>query len=301
MDLPKAKVIIIVMLIAFNIFLLANNLTSFQGQGIQKETIENTRTILAGRGVTLECSIPRTSKAAYRLEFGSGRIDRQEIVRKLFGREFSSSELSDGQQIANSLSANSQNANGRNANSQTASFEYDGKKIEFLSGTQFVFTDNNPDYTVNTGDDDEISRAALKYLKEKKLPDGKYVFDELKREPDGKVVATFIQEYEGLLVYDNYYAVTMTNKGIIGLECGKLQIKGFSPGRVQDLAVAYQVLLANYMEGSGKVITGIDAGYKCAKGEFTQDMQSLELLPVWRIRIKDAAEPDYLSMMEDGQ
>jgi len=297
MDLPKAKVVIIVMLIAFNVFLLFNNLSSYEGQGIHKETIENTKVILAGRGVTLECSIPRTSKAAYRLEFGNGRLDREDIVVKLFGEEFLSSELSGKPQIAAVLSDESDMEN-----RQLASFEYDGKKIEFLSGTKFIFTDDEPDYSANTGNDYEVIMIAMKYLKENKLLDGKYVFDEpLKREPDGKVIVTFIQEYEGLLVYDNYCIVTLTNKGITGLEYGKLQIKGFTPGRVQDLASAYQVLLAKYTEVNKKVITDIDIGYKYSEGEFTQDMQSLELLPVWRVKIKDAPEPDYLSTNETGQ
>lgn len=296
MDLPKAKVVIIVMLIAFNVFLLFNNLSSYEGQGIHKETIENTKVILAGRGVTVECSIPRTSKAAYRLEFGNGRLDRKDIAGKLFGEEFLS-ELSGKPQIAAVLSGESDMKN-----RQAASFEYDGKRIEFLSGTKFIFTDDEPDYTANTGNDYEVIMIAMKYLKENKLLDGKYVFDEpLKREPDGKVIVTFIQEYEGLLVYDNYCTVTLTNKGIIGLEYGKLQIKGFTPGRVQDLASAYQVLLAKYTEVNKKVITDIDIGYKYSEGEFTQDMQSLELLPVWRVKIKDAPEPDYLSTNETGQ
>lgn len=308
MDLPKAKVVIIVMLIAFNAFLLFNNWTSYKGQGIQEETIKNTIAILAGRGVTLECGIPRTSKAVYRLEFGSGRLDRQEIAGKLFGQELLSSELSGEPQIAAVL-ADSDGAaseeerldDTHTEDSRAAGFEYDGKKLEFLSGTRFVFTDDEPDYAVNTGDDDEVIMIAMKYLKEKKLLNGKYVFDELKREPEGKVMVTFIQEYEGLPVYDNYCTVTATGKGITGLEYGKLQIKGFAPGRVQDMASAYQVLLANYTEGNGEVITDIDIGYKYSEEEFTQDMQSLELLPVWRVRIKDAPEPDYLSTIESEQ
>jgi len=275
MDLPKAKSVIIIMLVAFNIFLLFNNWTSFEGQGIQKETIKNTAAILSARGVILDCSIPRTSKAAYRLGFGSGRLDRAAIAGRLLGESLSE-------------------------DNEAASFGYDGKRIEFLSGTRFVFTDDKPEYKVDINEDDEVGMVAMKYLKDMGLLSGKYVQDELRRDPDGSVIVTFVQEYEGLLVYDNYCTVTVTGEGITKLEYGKLQITGFTPERVQDLAAAYQVLLANYKEGSKMVITSIDVGYKYSEDNFTEDVQSLELLPVWRVKIKDVPEPDYLSTMENG-
>lgn len=283
MDLPKAKSVIIVMLIAFNVFLLFNNWNSFKGQGIQKETIENTEAILKARGVTLECDIPRTSKGAHKLKYGNGKLDRAAIADKLFGetlmeaKPFGKSNMAAG---------------------EAASFEYDGKKLVFSSGTKFVFINDKPGSEVDISKDDEVKKFAQKYMRDMGLIDGKYIMDELKRSQAGSVAVTFIEDYNGLLVYDNYCTATITGKGITRLEYGKLQIVGFTPERVQDLAAAYQVLLANYKEGGKHVITSIDIGYKFSEGYSMDAIQSVELLPVWRVKIKDAPKPDYFSTID---
>jgi len=53
MDVARAKSIIIIMLIAFNLLLLVNNLSHAGGKGVPKETIRNTEAILKQRGVIL--------------------------------------------------------------------------------------------------------------------------------------------------------------------------------------------------------------------------------------------------------
>jgi hypothetical protein len=52
----------------------------------------------------------------------------------------------------------------------------------------------------------------------------------------------------------------------------------------------------NYKSGSARVISSIDRGYKYPETQSVENMQLTELRPVWRIRIKGRAAPDYLSM-----
>lgn len=300
MDLPKAKIVIIVMLIILNVILLFNNITYYREHSVQMETIDNTVSILNERGIVLECDIPRTNKAAYRLEYGSGKLDRAAIVSSLFDDTLRNYKLEKGAelklpstteaQIALMFSSESEVASG-----DTASFEVGGRKLVFYSGTRFVFINENPGQNVDIKNDDDASKYALKYLKSKGLITGKYVLDELRRSRDGSAVVTFIQEYEGFLIYDNFCTVTVTDSGITRLEYGKLQITGFLPGRISDPASAYQVLLANYKVGEGCVITSIELGYRYPGGSSMYGAESSELLPVWRVKFKDSAEPDYLS------
>ena len=112
---------------------------------------------------------------------------------------------------------------------------------------------------------------------------------------------TFVENYDGFLVYDNYCMVTITSEGITKLEYGKRQINGFTTVKIEDMADAYQVLLANFKEGSDQVITDIDIGYKYQGDQIMDNIQYAELLPVWRIKIKGASEPLYLSTSDAGK
>lgn len=276
MDLAKAKSVIIVILLAFNFFLLFNNLTYYNGQGVRKETVENAAAILKARGVTLESSIPTNPKGSFRLVYGNGKLDRTDLAEKLLGESYVAA--SDGK-----------------------GFEYADKKLVFSSDTEFVFTDGKPALEADAGNADEAKKAARKYLEDKGLLSGKYVVDELTRNQDGSLVVKFIENYRGFLVYDNYSTVTVAAKGITRLEYGKLQIIGFSADKVEDLTAAYQVLLANFKEGSRQVITNIDIGYRYLPDHSMNGVESVELLPVWRVKIKGASEPVYLNAFDAGK
>jgi regulatory protein YycI of two-component signal transduction system YycFG len=82
MDISKAKIIIIVLLAAFNVFLLVNIFIISGGQDIHAKTIKNAELILNSRGITLECDIPGKTSGFRRLEYGNGEIDR-----KAYGKE----------------------------------------------------------------------------------------------------------------------------------------------------------------------------------------------------------------------
>jgi regulatory protein YycI of two-component signal transduction system YycFG len=270
MDLSKAKSVVIVMLVAFNIFLLFNNLSYSRGQGVQKETIKNAAAILKARGVTLEIGIPNNSKDAHRLVFGNKKLDRAAIAAKLLGGSYE-------------------------ADSDSQKYVHTDKTLAFSSDTSFVFTDGKPSSKVDVNNADKVKKVARAFLKDNGLLNGKYIVDGLKRGQDGSVAVTFIENYKGFLVYDNYCTITVTAKGVTQLGYGKMQIIGFSPVKVEDLAAAYQVLLANFKEDSRQVITNMDIGYKFSGESSIEGMESVELLPVWRVKIKGAAEPVYLN------
>lgn len=276
MDAAKAKSVVIVLLIAFNIFLLVNNLSNAGGQGVQKETIENAAAILKQRGVTLECGIPSTPAGVHRLEYRNGKLDREKIAQGLLGDRYDI--LEGGNEYIS-----------------------DGEKIIFTGDTSFVFTDdqsvlnNNTQSTqknIDLRSDKKIAEGALEFLEGKGLISGRYVVDEVARNQDDSVDVVFIEDYEGLLLFDNYCAVTLTEKGVIQLIYSKLQANGFSAERTERFE-AYQALLAAFKAGSTQVITDIDNGYKLEEAVM-DGMESVELQPVWRVKLKGEAEPLYI-------
>jgi regulatory protein YycI of two-component signal transduction system YycFG len=270
MDLAKAKGVIIALLLMFNIFLLYNNLTYFRDRGVQKETIENTVAILKARGITLDCKIPTISLNTRWLIYGNKKIlDKAAIADKLLG------------------SSNSTEADG--------SFEAAGKKLIFSNNSAFIYTDKKPSSKVNIKDTAEAGKYARRYLENAGLLNGKYIIDAIERKKEGSIVLHFIEKYDKYLVFDNYCTVTLNNNGITQLEYKKLHITNLKSGSGQNQVSAYQVLLANYQKGGGQVITAMDIGYKYPEDQSMEGIETIEILPVWRITIKGTADPAYLS------
>ena len=269
MNLAKAKGVIIALLLMFNIFLLYNNLTYYRDRGVQKETIENTVAILKDRGITLDCKIPTNTLKTRRLTYGNKRLlDEAAIADKLLGTSY----------MAN----------------KDGSYEAAGKKIVFNGNSTFVYTDAKPSSKVNLKNTTETCKYAKKFLTDAGLLSSKYIIDETERNPDGSVIVHFIEKYDNYLVFDNYCTATLNNSGITRLEYNKLQIVGFSTESGETQVAAYQVLLAKYQKGSGQVITAMDIGYKYTEDQSMEGIETIELLPVWRVKLKGMGE-DYLS------
>jgi len=267
MDVAKAKTIVIILLLAFNVFLLVNNLMHYDSQSVSKSMLENTETILKQRGVTLECEIPSTPGEGYRLVYIAGGLEREGTAQKLLGEGYQKSP--DG-----------------NVMSQ------DGRKIEFDGDTRFIYTDEAASAPKENVSEKEAREAALRFLKDKGLLDGSYVPDGAAQKDDGSWILDYIESYNGSLLYDNCFTVTVRGKTVTSLVYQKQQIKGFSSNGIERIE-AYQALLARFKEGSDVVITSIDSGYKLDESRM-DEMESVELLPVWRVKIKGGSEPIYI-------
>jgi len=283
MDLAKAKNIVIGMLLAFNIFMLFINAPHFNAGKVSGETIANTEIILKSRGVTLETDIPKASKKARRLVYGIATLDKGQILRRFFGENY---------YVPGDLDEDEE---------EDAGYEYEDMTISFEGSGKFVYTDKSPDSKVETDGSgnvkaDAARKAAREFLKEYGLLSGKYVVDDVRKEPDGGVSVVFIEKYDDFLVFDNYSIVTVSSKGVTRLEYSWMQVKGFSQEMPGETTNAYQALLAYYKDESNDVITDIDIGYKYNIFGAMEGMETLELVPVWRIKLKGESTPRYLSV-----
>jgi regulatory protein YycI of two-component signal transduction system YycFG len=268
MDVSKAKVIIIVLLAAFNIFLLSSNLTHVRSENTS-EIISNTVTILKQRGITLECGIPKEMGTFHGLRYGNGKLDRASIAGKLLGGTY---ELPDKGDV----------------------YENNGKKLEFSGDMKFVFTEAHPSSGFDLRNDDKLKKTVQDFLKGTGLIDKNYVIDQYTRNQDGNITVKFIEKYENYLVYDNYCKVSLTAAGIMRLDYSKYQIIGFSNGKIVQTE-AYQALLAYYKDGADKTLTGIDCGYILDNSNL-DGKESVEVPLVWRAKVKGESNPVFLNV-----
>lgn len=279
MDWARAKSIILILLAVFNIFLLSKIIMDYGSQGISKETILNMEKILNGRGIELECEIPRYDKDTPRLKFGNGKANKAALLDKLLGVKLDTS-------VSLDVDKNM--------------FENGLRKLILSGINSFKYTDEMPEDNVDTVHINETEKYLKKFLKERGLYNSLYVMDEKPVRQENGLVFTYLEKYKGFLVFDNYLKAVVSEKGVEYLEVRHRQIIGFSPVRIGDISAAYQILLENF-DGSDKaIITAVDLGYKDVAYQAQNHIQSSEQLPVWRIKVKGMVQAKYFGA-SDGK
>ena len=274
MDTSRAKNVIIALLLAFNVFLFVNTLIFRSSQAANRDTLENTRLILEQRGVVLECDIPSKPGGGNRLVYIKSELDREDIAKRLLGPDY---EVSWDEPV----------------------FFNPSGKVGFTGADGFIYTAAEAFPAGDAGEGgslaehNEAREAAMKFMKEKGLLAGKYVLDHAARNDDGSWTLVYIETYGGSLLFDNYFSVTVSGGRVIRLEYQRHQFRGLS-GESTEQFEAYQALLAYFKEGSNIVITSIDSGYKLEEPSM-KEVESVELLPVWRVKIEGMPEPVYIS------
>ncbi len=269
MDVAKAKNIIIVVLLVFNILLLYNNIMRGEAQAVSKDVTKSTEQILMAKGVKLECEIPGDTNGINRLRYSNVPLDRQQLIKKFMGAGFLSSE-------------------------NAKVFESEDGVLEFVDDNNISYVNKKPKLKLDLKSNNAIKKAAKTFLRAKGLWENRFIIDKLVSNKDGSVYISFIEEYNDLLIFDNYCNITMTPEGNIKLFYGKHQIIEFST-EVEDLVYAHQALLSYFKQDNyNSTITDIDIGYKIPKDENQTDNESSEMSPVWRIKVRNVDDPLYL-------
>lgn len=268
MDWARAKNIILILLIAFNIFLLTNIYVYARGQGIAAETIRNTEKVLETRGIRLECEIPGYNKDTPKLILDNERPDRLVLVERLLGQGYT-----EGDSLGTYINGS--------------------KRVSFDKNEVLSYIDDSPGDKVDLKRKNAVEKYVRDFLTDKGLADSSYILDEKKINSDGSVYLGFLEKYKGFLVYDNYIRAVATEKGITGITAQRRHITGLSAVKTTNITAAYQVLLGNYDGSTASTIMGIDIGYKDTGGQDMNGMESTEQLPAWRVKTKEDAGPRY--------
>jgi hypothetical protein len=228
MDWAKAKSIMLIMLLALNLFLVTR-ITSYASiSETPSATIKNTETILRTRNVVLECDIPRYQRDAAKLVLGDYDYDMNMLDKLAMVTD-------DNRVIYNSGEKSGKAAENAKATDEMAASLYNiqnGDQYTSLS-TASSRVKSAEDYVRNT-------------LTGSNLLSSSYVLDEARQNPDGSLELIFIEKFGDMLVFDNYAIVTVNNKKMEEYEAKRREIIGFSDEKLNDFAAAYQILLKNY-------------------------------------------------------
>lgn len=230
MDTARAKNIIIILFVALNIFLLVNILMQVTGGDISRETLDNTRTILAERGVTFAegVKIPVFRKDVAPVIFGEGGADLVKVESVLLGGEA---------------------ASGSGAGSLEFEGNYFFRYVDPESGIKISASD------MSSSGLKETQKELKKLMVQMGLPASDFVTD-MQTESEVR----FIYKAGNCFIFDNYILFELAEGGISAIECSYREVAGY--GAPAAILPAHQVLIKNIVDCDGCVISSITLGYK---------------------------------------
>ncbi|HEY9061360.1 MAG TPA: hypothetical protein VIO64_12780 [Pseudobacteroides sp.] len=263
MDWSKAKNILLVVFIVLNSILLYNNYMAFSGGGIilSDELSSNTLTVLASRGIGVNCEIPSAAKGAT-LIFGQYLEDRHKIADALLGSK-ARDEIEEGKIIG------------------------EGTKEIIFHDNSFEFKDDRP-MAVESITDLEKARMMLEGALEKTgIPYEDFKI-ESKFAKDSIYRFEYKQVYEDYILFDNYIKAEIGASGIKKLDFKYRNVRGIKKNTTQKTVDAYQILL-KMTDIKNVDINNIDIGY----GDFSDNDIPLFDVLAWRVRFSDGSESFY--------
>jgi len=274
MDWSKSKSILILMLLALNIFLLISIIFYKDILTVSRDTIENSVSILESRNVQLKCDIPRQSGKIPAIKYDNSHFDIDEIIQKLTG---------DGALTTDMLVQGNVIVKGE-------------KKISLKEGNVLVYENTNPSATVNVCNMDEVEKYAKKFLLDIGIKTSAYKLDRQSSNEAGEVSLHYIEKFGKHFVYDSYIDIVIGENGVKSLSYSKKNFKKLSSDAV-NVMPAHQVLLKNFNKEENVVIVAMDIGYK----SFAKDDETVETQewPKWRIVFEDGTESYFSAVNGD--
>jgi len=275
MDWPKAKTILILILLALNIILLGNIFFYRSEEGVSRETIAYAGEILSKRGITLQCEIPLNNGSIQALIFENNKFENTEMIEGLIGKiDISQLDALKRGEVVTS-----------------------GSSSIFCEGNSVLTYENeDPSENIDISDMDKAEKYLRKWLSGLGLDISRYILDEYVKSSNESVSCTFIEKYRNLLAFDNKVILSINKKGVTRLIWNNKKVRGFSSYSTKIMP-AYQVLLKNFNDNEKLVITNIDLGFKGF--DPAQDLKESQERPKWRVMIRGRA-PKYFNA-RDGK
>ncbi len=263
MDWSKAKNILLVLFIVLNCILLYNNYISFSGGGsiLSDEMSSNTLAVLASRGISLNCEIPPSAKAATVI-YGPYFEDRQKIANVLLGPN-TKDDIEDGKVIS------------------------EGTKHLKFDNNYFDFKDISPGKEKKINGMEQAEQLLEDVMGKIDIPYKDFILDrnELK---DNIYKFEYKQIYEDYIFFNNYIKAEIGPAGITSLEFKYKNVRGVKLNLKQKTIDAYQVLL-KMTDVKNVNIEDIHIGY----GNYSDSAMSLTDLLSWRVKLSDGSEKFY--------
>lgn len=264
MDWSKAKNILLVLFIALNCILLYNNYISFSGGGsiLSDEMSSNTLAVLASRGISLNCEIPPSAKAATVI-YGPYFEDRQKIADVLLGLN-TRDDIEDGKVIS------------------------EGTKQLKFDNNYFDFKDISPGKEKKIKGMEQAEQLLEEVIGKINIPYKDFKLDRKNELKDNIYKFEYKQIYEDYIFFNNYIKAEIGPTGITSLEFKYKNVRGVKLNLKQKTIDAYQVLL-KMTDVKNVNIEGIHIGY----GNYIDSGVGLTDLLSWRVSLSDGSDRFY--------
>ncbi|KNY29633.1 hypothetical protein [Pseudobacteroides cellulosolvens] len=264
MDWSKAKNILLVLFIVLNCILLYNNYVSFSGGGsiLSDEMSSNTLAVLTSRGISLNCEIPHSAKAATVI-YGPYFEDRQKISDVLLGPN-ERDNMEDGKEIR------------------------EGTKHLKFDNNYFYFKDKSPGKEKKIDGMEQAKQLLEDVFDKMGVPYKDFKLDR-ENELEGNIYRIeYKQVYEDYIFYNNYIKAEIGATGILSLEFKYKNVRGVKMNVKQKTIDAYQVLL-KMTDVKNVNINDIDIGY----GNYSDGGIGFTDVLSWRVKLSDESEKFY--------
>jgi len=272
MDWPKAKTVLIIVVLLLNIFFAINIGIYTFGTTISAQTISNTLVILENRGISLdeELTIPRYNKKTPMLMFEIPQYDTESVLEYFLG---------DGDYDEIRLVNVTRYKRGK----IQVNFKADGV-IEFSSDPQ---NDGIILSGLDLKDIKQVEKSLRNFMKNSGLPFSDYILDWYVYTGGDSLEIAFVQKYRNFYVYDNSVYFVLQNGKIKYMRYSYKEIKGFT-GQPTEILPAHVILLSNMTEDTEGKIISIDLGFKgYEQYDIGTVVKTKSQSPVWRVKMRD--------------
>lgn len=259
MDWARAKSVLIGIFLALNIFLLVYLRIYYFQPDIPKDTISDTMRILHSRGIKVSCEIPSKEYRNNLLDFDSNDYSRVKAAERLLGTKIEKKQVKIDHQL-----------------------EYKGKIIKFKTNNELIYLDVNPGDNIDINSKAVIKKISIKFLKSLRLPAKGFIADSIIKYDD-HVKICFYEKYKGFTIYDNWFEITVSGKGITYMKYKYIKVKALRNDPQKRIIPAYSLLLRNSNYGAQDV-TGLELGFR--KPGDKREVFIWFSEPYWRVKLK---------------
>ncbi len=274
MDWSRAKSVLIGIFLALNAFLFVYIRVFCLQPAVSADTLDNTIKILNSRGIKVNCEIPATDFKYTSLEFDSNDYSRVEAAEKLLGTKILKEQIKNDQQL-----------------------EHMGKIIKFKPNNELVYLNVDPQGKVDLQDNRQIEKCARDFLKSLDLPVKEYATDR-RIKYDDSVKIRFYEKYKGFIVYDNWFEITVSEKGVTYMKYKYIKVRDVVSESGKSTVPIHSVLLRHFNE-EGQVITSIQQGFK--KPVEKEQVFIWYSEPYWKVRLENGQDRFFNALTGDEE
>lgn len=252
MEWSKAKTILLVLLILLNLFLLVGILLHGENITLSDDYVQYAKKFLAERNITFLTEPPSYKKASGMIEYKPRQINRDQLVKAVFGKTVAPSQQND-----------------------EISVWMDDNKVLEIGNNLIRIRVILPDIMEGFDKPDALVNSLQAYIRGLGAVKNNFVLESLSSINADTMVITLAEEYKDQLLFDNTIAVQASRDGTVDFELTCREVNKVIGS--DDILSVYQILVMAGIPDHA-VISSIDFGYMRINEEDLFDN------PVWRIR-----------------